>query len=356
MKPIYIYNLRLIAMSDNPAEYIARLFNTISSDPYLQAELKISLLQLQLPIHKLSQNDPSFISNSKHPARRTLFITKKLSKNIKNNHGAIKIDRILSKLYNSQPNANDFLSVNQQLERFMASLQNNSPKLPNKKHQIKSIVNSNIKQCINGLHIPARCQDLVLKLWPTALFFILKNHGGQSPQWHNAINTYSELLNSIQAIENATQYCNLKDCYMDIVRRNNHILKLYNPEDIIEAAMKLLLTHFNQALSNSNFITNNKNINTSSTQYKISSLPTFVKPGTWCEIFIDENTPTRRLRLSLINSHTGMLIFVNRKGIKMLEKDAAVFAEELTNGLSKVYKHDTLFTKPTTKPQFRKIG
>lgn len=343
-------------MNDNSAEYITRLFNAISGDPYLQAELKISLLQLQWPIHKLIQNDPSFISNPKHPARKTLLITKQLSKHIKSNRDALKIDRILSALYNSQPNANDFLSINQQLKNFMVSLKNHSPESHDKNSQLKNIVNRNVKQCIKSHHIPDRCRDLILKLWPTALFFILKNHGVQSSQWSSAINIYSELLASIQNIESTVQHCKLKDCYINVVRNNNHILKLYNPDEIIEAAMKLLLTHFNQTLSRSNFISDNVNINTSSVQHKISALPASVKPGTWCEIFIDDNTPTRRLRLSLINTHTGMLIFVNRKGIKKLEKDAAVFTDELSKGLSNIYKHDALFGNSTAKPQFRKIG
>ena len=87
-----------------------------------------------------------------------------------------------------------------------------------------------------------------------------------------------------------------------------------------------------------------------------TSLPKEVKHGVWCEIYIDDVTPKRRLRLSLINSQTGVLIFVNRNGIKKLEKDASEFANEIEKGLSMIYTHDALFTKPTTKKQYKKIG
>jgi len=343
-------------MSEKISEFIDHLFNAISSDPDIPAELKISLLRLQLPIHKLSQSDHSFISNPKHPARRTLFITKKLSKYLNTSNDILKAERIISSLYGSNANIANFSSINLQLEKLTHAFQTNDVNHSNKSSHFKTILNNKIKHCIQGYDIPAPCQTLILKLWPTTLFSLLKMHGENSNQWNSAIDMYNELLSAIQNIESSEQNKTLKATYIKIVRRNNHLLQAFNNKSTVEESMKLLLAHFNHSIQTFNSISNNYNSSPQSVQNKIFSLPSNVKPGVWCEIYISDATPTRRLRLSLINTHTGALIFVNRKGIKMLEKDAAEFTEELDQGLSRVYKHDALFTRPSTKTQLKKIG
>ncbi len=347
-------------MTDKKSEFIEYLFNAISNDPTMPAELKISLLRLQLPIHKLSQSDPSFISSPKHPARHILSITKKISALAKNNTSVIKkTECILSELLNSSLSINSFSATNQQLEKLSASLAHPSKNYSvedDSQNQLKQLIGIRVKQCIEGHDIPASCQELILKLWPVALFFILKKYGENSKQWCQSINLYCELLSSIQYIESISQHKKIKDSFMNIVRNNNRLLLLYNQDESVEISIKSLIAHYNHILRLSNFSYNDSTNNKENAIKKIASLPASVKPGIWCEIFIDDITPSRRLRLSLINMDTGTLIFVNRKGIKKLEKDAAVFSEELRRGLSNIYKHDTLFTKPATKTQFKKIG
>lgn len=345
-------------MTDKKSEFIEQLFNAISSDPTLPAELKIPLLRLQLPIHKLCQSDPYFITNSKHPARQTLLLVKQLSILSKNDNSIIKkIDFILSELFTSSPGANRFAQINLQLNKMINLLSKNQGASTstdnNAKNKLKSLLSEKIKHCIEGHEIPAACQNTVLKLWPNALFYVLKTHGEKSSQWNNAINIYSDLLDSIQIIKSGTQHARLKDSFMNIVRSNNNMLSLYHQERAVEPAIKSLITHFNKLLKTSSFSEQANKYNTENTTFNISSA---IKPGIWCEIYIDDITPSRRLKLSLINMETGMLIFVNRKGIKKLEKDAREFSEELDRGLSKIYKHDALFTKPSVKTQYKKIS
>ena len=338
-------------MTDKHSEFIENLFNTISSDPTMPADLKISLLRLQLPMHKISLSDANFYNNPKHSARRTLFIAKKLSVLSKNNLSIIrKIDTILSALNTSKPDVNKFTVANIQLEKIIALIQT-----PSETQTLtpKQILNKKIKNCIQGIDIPKHCQGLVLKLWPYALFYILKSHGEKSAQWINAIALYKELLSSIQPITNENKYLYIKDNFMNIVRSNNNILLLYHQEVKVECAIKSLIEHYNTAIK----ISSSCYSDTKKTKpYNQYSLPPTIKPGIWCEIYIDDVTPPRRLRLSLIKMDTGALIFVNRNGIKKLEKKSDEFAEELERGLSKVYKHDNLFTKPSSKKQFQKIG
>jgi Protein of unknown function (DUF1631) len=223
-------------------------------------------------------------------------------------------------------------------------------------NNLRERLSAKIKLCLQGKNIPKSCQSIVLKLWPSALLHILKSHGDQTPQWNNAIRMYIDLIDSIQPIENVEQFRQLKDNFMSIARSNNNTLLLHHSEANVEPALKALISHYNQQLGS----TKESDLSStaqSNTLEKFAKLPASIKPGIWCELYIDEGTPARRLRLSVININTGSLIFVNRKGIKKLEKDALVFADELKNGLSKVYKHDSLFLRPSTKEdaEFQKI-
>ena len=348
-------------MTDHQSDFITHIFDAISGDPSMPAELKISLLRLQLPVHKLSMTDPHFISNAKHPARRTLFIVKRLSHFTRKDPSLIsKIDLVLSNLTKSTPTATNFAQTNQRLEllaqNFESTNNNQSPNSETLANKLKQQFNRKIKICIQGHQIPASCHNLLLKLWPNALFYIFKTHGEQSPHWINAISMYCELLDSIQPVLNIDQYRHLKDTFMATVRSNNNTMLQYHPKSSVEADIKALISHYNQLLGNTQYASLHPDKSSQNILEKISSLPANIKPGIWCEIYIDDITPARRLRLSLINIETGSLIFVNRKGIKKIEKDAYKFSEELKHGLSKVYKHDSLFSKPTTKAEYKKIG
>jgi len=221
---------------------------------------------------------------------------------------------------------------------------------------LREILSNKIKLCLKDKNIPKSCQAIVLKLWPSVLLHIIKVHGSHTPQWNNAIRMYIDLIDSIQPIENIEQFHQLKDNFLSIARSNNNSLLLYHTEVKVEPALKALIAYYNQQLSaakNSNFSSAEKN----NILDKLAKLPANIKPGIWCEIYINEDTPARRLRLSVININTGSLVFVNRNGIKKLEKDAFIFADELKSGLSKVYKHDSLFSRPSAKEdtKFQKI-
>jgi len=371
-------------MTDKQADFISHLFDAISGDPAMPAELKVSLLRLQIPIHKLSQTDVHFISNEKHPARRILFIIKRMSQAAHKDASLItRIDLILSALVKSTPSATNFARANQHLHQLLrqcleADAANAMPeqKTEQKKtgqhsqqqpqpashtdvalNELKQQFNRKIKMCIQGHQVPTCSQHLVLKLWPNALFYIFKTHGDQSPHWVNAITLFCELLTSIQPITSIEQYRHLKDTFMVIARKNNNTLLQYHQNSVVETDIKALISLYNQMLGSTQYARESEGGDSPmSILDKISSLPAEIKPGIWCEIYIDEITPARRLRLSLINIDTGTLIFVNRKGIRKIEKDAYAFSEELKRGLSRVYKHDALFNKPSSGSEFQKIG
>ena len=342
-------------MTDKINIFIQQLFGAIEKDESITDTLKATLFQLKPVMHSLCQAEPYVITNDKHPARQTVFIAHKLSRLATSNPAFINhFLQIIGDLSTQKASTMNFAGANRKLQDLL----DNPPK-PTSSHnteataqqkrkltteEIRAQLNKKIKLCLQGHLIPNQCKFLVLKLWPSALLHIFRKHGDKTNQWNNAIDMYCELLESLQPLNSIDQYRRLKDSYLRIARSNNNMLLLYHEEKNVEPGIKTLISHYNKALGSSNYGQAAENMKKISVLDRISSLPDNVKPGTWCEIFIDEVTPKRRLKLSLINIETGKLIFVNHKGVKKLEKDALEFSEELRRGLSKVYTHSDIFS------------
>ena len=81
----------------------------------------------------------------------------------------------------------------------------------------------------------------------------------------------------------------------------------------------------------------------SSAQSKINGLPETVHPGVWFEIYNGEEHVVRRLKLSVILSDTAKIVFCNRQGKTVMEKDAGVFTEELASEKSRVIADHSTF-------------
>ncbi len=344
-------------MTDRHLEFVTQLFKGIQLNADLPAQLSSILSKLQSSIYTLCKSDQKLISNSKHPARQTVALTNKLCQLAQSDSQLIhKLCFILDNLLDSSLSLQNYMSTNQRLQQLINQHSLSTSNTINTTHSIldtKSHLQDKIKLCIQGREIPSSCKLLVLKLWPSALLHLLKAHGEKTRHWNNAIDMYCELLDSIQPIHNIDQYRSLKDNYLRIAKSHNNMLLLYHEESSVEPAIKALISFYNHQLGSTSFGEAIQNMNRISILDRISSLPDDVRPGVWCELFIDDGIPRRRLKLSFINFETGMLIFVNRNGVKKLEKDALDFSQELNKGLSQIFSHDALF-KPRSMKQRNK--
>ena len=72
-------------------------------------------------------------------------------------------------------------------------------------------------------------------------------------------------------------------------------------------------------------------------------MPEVIKPGVWFEVYDGEDRPVRRLKLSVIIVEEARLIFVNRHGKKILEKDVEEFTRELEDERSAAIADHSVF-------------
>ena len=76
---------------------------------------------------------------------------------------------------------------------------------------------------------------------------------------------------------------------------------------------------------------------------KLAQLTSSTKPGVWYELYNGEDKAVRRLKLSVILTDAAQLIFVDRKGVKVIEKDAEEFAKELEENRSRILADHSTF-------------
>ena len=63
----------------------------------------------------------------------------------------------------------------------------------------------------------------------------------------------------------------------------------------------------------------------------------------WFKIYTGEGQAPRRLKLSLITRENAHLIFVDRKGEMIIDKQAEVFCQEIKDGLSCLLEDHSIF-------------
>ncbi len=76
---------------------------------------------------------------------------------------------------------------------------------------------------------------------------------------------------------------------------------------------------------------------------KIVRLGSQARPGDWYEVYNGEDKALRRLKLSVILTESAKLIFVDRRGVKVIEKDASEFIDDMENGRSRLIADHSAF-------------
>jgi hypothetical protein len=265
------------------------------------------------------------------------------------------------------------------------------------------IVLKEMQYRLKGKKIPATIQPLILKQWSTLMFHRYIRNGRDSIAWKEASNILVLLINSLQAQESTSSLASLKNNHMGLIDTLGDFLyeTKISEEDITSSLEKLKETYeliisqskFSENIDNEEsstiatqdetnsafdpscrieeeitlescpcdiesieaainntgeFIaetneTNPIDSNAEISRSKIANLPRDVRPGVWFKIFNGEEHAARRLKLSVIIMEEAKLIFVDRRGAKVIEKDAGVFTEELSLNKSKIIADHSAF-------------
>ncbi len=359
-------------------DFVEMIFGAFLRDQNVSDVIKSLLLRLQIPVIKTSLLDNNFFYDNSHPARKLLDRVAHLGIGIENESNTVyqTINLIIDQLLRSYDrNAVSFSTALTGLQR-LESIEQQKLK-QNEDVTRKQIIQEHARQLIlselqyhtMNIRLPKPVQPLILQNWSTYMFNCYLKFGKSSYEWQESIDILKIVSKSLAPVKSEKQWNSLKNNYMEIVHTVEEKLATtkQNKEKTF-MAIGNLKRHYERTIKESEFFEEVKSAPEKDASLedsifadksqdkpspveklemsacdKIAQLPTYVKPGVWFKIYTDEAHPPRRLKLSLITMENAKLVFVDRKGEKIIEKDAQDFAEDLKNSRSQMLEDHSVF-------------
>jgi Protein of unknown function (DUF1631) len=350
-------------------DFVEMIFGAFLRDKNISLAIKSLLLKLQIPVIKIAMLDTKFFYNHKHPARNVLDEIAHIGIGVDDPEDTVlkTISLIINQLLNSFDK--NIISFHTSLKALIRLRNIEQGKLDENEQQTKkNILKEHARQSVLSslqFHIgktalPKAMQTLILKQWSTLMFQTFIRCGKDSDQWNECTDILSKMITGIKKSECHEDLFLIKDIQDDIHLRAENLLRetKINKELIHNSTNALRITiKKNIALSEKYLETKSVDDNQTSRQNiidpgkqalklakdKIDNMPEYIKPGNWFEVFINESQTIRRLKLSVILTDSARLIFVDRMGIKVTEKDAVEFSKEIKYKNSQLLADHSIF-------------
>ncbi len=352
-------------------DFVEMIFGAFLRDINISPAVKSVLLRLQIPVIKIAMLDTKFFFNNKHPARNVLDQIAHIGIGIDNKEDPVlkTIELIIGQLLNSfNKNIVSFhtaLKALNRLEKIEQGKQNENEKQTRQrllKEHARQTVLTELQYQVGKKELPKAIQPLVLKYWSTLMFHRFIRYGKSSSQWNISVDLLARIIRGTRPAKSHGEMIQLTDSQDDLINQLTPLLneiKLEKEKSF--TALRALKLTMQKTFDFSEKILADKGIEDEPEDFiestkihpaeekiklakeKIKLLPENVKPGTWFEIYTGENTSVRRLKLSLIVMDEARLVFVNRLGIKVIDKDADVFAKEIKNKKSLFIADHSIF-------------
>ena len=378
-------------VDEKTIDFIEMLFEAIVEDGSITEVVTNLLLRLQIPVIKVAMIDQDFFVDGDHPARKVLNQISSIGKGItdKSEKLFIKLEEIVNTLLEefdvdivSFQLASD--ELNKLTEKEQEKFQDNEKKTQRNilQEHARQVVLAELQYHVMNKELPKTVHPLVLKHWSTLMFHRYIRHGKNSHEWNESIDLLKLIIKSLQPAESYDDWTSIKSNYPELVETiRNELHDTKQDKDAVNTSLDALNQAFEDVLERSEFseqeqaMEETSSEELSNTEYdeeasifdklpevepepeeptpmevdaeisrqKIARLPQDVRPGVWFEIFNGEDSALRRLKLSVIIMEEAKLVFVDRLGVKVIEKDAAIFAEELENDQSRFIADHSAF-------------
>ncbi|MCW9014091.1 MAG: DUF1631 domain-containing protein [Gammaproteobacteria bacterium] len=376
-------NKQVNQVDEKTIDFIEMLFEAIAEDGSISEIVTNLLLRLQIPIIKVAMLEQDFFIDGDHPARKVLNLIPQVGKGLaeKTEKLFIKLETIVNTLLEEfdvdivsfQLAVNE---LNKLIEKEQEKTQDNEKKTQRQilQEHARQVVLAELQYHAMNKELPKTVHPLILKHWSTLMFHRYIRHGKDSAEWNDSINLLKLMINSLQPAKCYSDWMAIKNNYVELVDTiKNELYETRQNKEDIDSSIETLHQAFEDLIQRVSFSdeiiaeaeNNNKaeiieldssedenifdklpeveaepeavtpmDIEAEIARDKIAQLPQNVRPGAWFEIYNGDDRAVRRLKLSVIIMEEAKLIFVDRLGVKVIEKDAAAFTEELENNKS----------------------
>lgn len=359
-------------VDEKTIDLIEMLFDAIVADDSIPDPVTNLLLRLQIPVIKAAMIDENFFASGDHPCKTTLNIIAHLGRGIidRNDELFIQLERVTDDILSDfDIDLNTFESAVESLEIIEQDEFNKS--IEKEKETQKAVLHAHARDMVlielqhhaRDKILPKASQKLLLKHWSTLMFHRYIKLGKSSTEWSEASSAAKQLIQLLQPIESSQSYYRLDNDKDDVLgfMHTGLLQTRQNPVEI-EAEMNQVFNLIEDMLNTSSF--NPKNASQHESYFtpvegemdfdsmpdpeiefedeidplqeqtriareKIAQLPSDIRPGVWFKVFNGEESAARRAKLSVIVMEEAKLVFVDRLGVKVIEKDAADFYDEI---------------------------
>jgi len=359
-------------VDEKTIDLIEMLFNAIIDDDSIPKLVTNLLLRLQIPVIKVAMIDENFITSGDHPCKTTLNIIAHLGRGISSQQDELFVDleSIIDNILNefdvdlsSFENAVDALEIIEDKELDKAAQTERQTQKAVLQAHAREMVLLELQHHVKNKTLAKPAQKLILRNWSTLMFHRYIKFGKDSDEWRQASTSIKQLIHLLQPIESPQAYYTVeheKDETLDYIQnslldtRQNPVeveTEINNVYNIIDNALST--SKFNPAITpedDTYFSSVNADIELDAmddpiidledeidplqeqariAREKIAGLASDIRPGAWFKVFNGDDSPARRAKLSVIVMEEAKLVFVDRVGVKVIEKDAAIFNEEI---------------------------
>lgn len=364
-------------LDERSIDFVGMMFGAIADDTTVSQLMTNLIYQLQIPVMKVAMSDKTMFDEEEHPARATVDLLTAAGKGINDKEDRLynDLETIVDDILNEfDIDIRAFEKAVDELQEIIDKEKTLTDETERKQQQqilqehAKHIVITQLKMVSCNKKIPAEIRPLVLKHWSTLMLNRYIRHGRNSEQWMQAVLMLKLLLKCMQPIQYQSQFNLVKNNYTALIEAvNDELYETQQDKSEIKNQVTTLKAYFLQMIEQydlqlvdekDELVTEEALLeegeNTEeelkqiqeqieTAKQKIAKLASSTKPGAWYEIYNGEGKAIRRLKLSVILTDAAQLIFVDRKGVKVIEKDAEVFAKELEQDRSRMLADHSTF-------------
>ncbi len=342
---------------DDTVNFVGMLFDYILNDRNLAIPMKALIGRLQIPIVKLAILDKSFFEMTSHPARALLNelssagIGWSSAQELKRDALYDKIESIVLRVLNEfADNPALFNELLHELREFVSKDARRSVLVEQrvkeaetgkaKTHAAKLKVQTLINSKAVGLRLPSEAGRFISEDWSRVLTLFCVRFGETSQEWTNAVSTLDNFLWSLQPLsdlEDVTRRDELVNELVDNITRGMDAIGC--SEDEIAQLTDWLIAHVHQLSNNDRgFLEEDAEAHLTVPVTTVEEIilatpveePKPIEPelsdrikaiteGTWVEITRKDDVPLR-CKLATVTQPGDNYIFVNRRGMKVLEQ------------------------------------
>lgn len=382
-------------MDEDVINLISMLFEFILDDRNLPSSLRALIGRLQIPMLKVAVIDKSFFSRGSHPARRLLNEIASAAlgwggrDDTQRDSLYARIDQIVQRLLHDFVDDPaiftellvDFLAFTSD-ERRRSELLEQRTRDAEQGRALAELARQRVQQALNdrllGRTLPQVVVRLLQEAWSKVLLLTCLKHGDQSVEWTSGLQAMDDLIWSVESHDEPEARQRLLELVPGLLKslRDGLSSAAFDPFATSEFFSQLEALHV-QAFSH---VTKAPGTTTVGDQVASDHGPTMMavveeivlvgpgeqiqtepsmqlpaddeglmqveklRLGSWVEIQEDESHKLR-CKLAAIVDPSGRYVFVNRTGMKVLEKTRMGLAVEFRRGAIRVLDDALLFDR-----------